>query len=137
LGRIVAIDYGLKRTGIAVTDPERIIARALQTVPTHETLAFLKKYCAEEKVDCIVVGMPRKTDGSDSEISPHVKKFIADLKKNIAGMEVKEEDERFTSVIAQRSLIYSGVKKMKRRDKSLVDMTSAAILLQGYLERIK
>ena len=137
MGRIVAIDYGLKRTGIAVTDPERIIARALQTVPTHETLAFLKKYCAEEKVDCIVVGMPRKTDGSDSEISPHVKKFIADLKKNIAGMEVKEEDERFTSVIAQRSLIYSGVKKMKRRDKSLVDMTSAAILLQGYLERIK
>ena len=137
MGRIVAIDYGLKRTGIAVTDPERIIARALQTVPTHEALTFLKKYCAEEKVDCIVVGMPRKTDGSDSEISPHVKKFIADLKKNIAGMEVKEEDERFTSVIAQRSLIYSGVKKMKRRDKSLVDMTSAAILLQGYLERIK
>ncbi len=120
-----------------MTDPERIIARALQPVPTHEILSFLKKYCSEEKVDCIVVGMPRKTDGTDSEISPHVKKFIADLKKNIAGMEVKEEDERFTSVIAQRSLIYSGVKKMKRRDKSLVDMTSAAILLQGYLERIK
>ena len=137
MGRIIAIDFGLKRTGIAVTDPERIIARALQTVPTHEALAFLKKYCSEEKVDCIVVGMPRKTDGSDSEISPNVKKFIAELKKNIAGMEVKEEDERFTSVIAQRSLIYSGVKKMKRRDKSLVDMTSAAILLQGYLERIK
>jgi putative Holliday junction resolvase len=137
MGRILAIDFGLKRTGIAVTDPERIIARALQTVPTHEALIFLKKYCSEEKVDCIVVGMPRKTDGSDSEIAPHVKKFIAEVKKNIAGMEVKEEDERFTSVIAQRSLIYSGVKKMKRRDKSLVDMTSAAILLQGYLERIK
>jgi len=137
VGRIIAIDYGLKRTGIAVTDPERIIARALQTVPTHEALTFLKKYCSEEKVDCIIVGMPKKTDGSDSEISPHVKKFIASLKKNIAGIEVKEEDERFTSVIAQRSLIYSGVKKMKRRDKSLVDMTSAAILLQGYLERIK
>ena len=137
MGRIVAIDYGLKRTGIAVSDPERIIARALQTVPTSEALPFLKKYCYEEKVDCIIVGMPRKTDGTESEISPHVKKFIAELKKNIAGMEVKEEDERFTSVIAQRSLIYSGVKKMKRRDKSLVDMTSAAILLQGYLERIK
>lgn len=137
MGRILAIDFGLKRTGIAVTDPERIIARALQTVPTHEALAFLKKYCYEEKVDCIIVGMPRKTDGTDSEISPHVKKFIAEVKKNIPGMEVKEEDERFTSVIAQRSLIYSGVKKMKRRDKSLVDMTSAAILLQGYLERIK
>jgi putative Holliday junction resolvase len=117
VGRIVAIDFGLKRTGIAVTDPERIIARALKTIPTLEALGFLKKYCAEEKVDCIVVGMPRKTDGSDSEISPHVKKFIAELRKNIAGMEVKEEDERFTSVIAQRSLIYSGVKKMKRREQ--------------------
>lgn len=137
MGRIVAIDFGLKRTGIAVSDPERIIARALQTVQTSEALTFLKKYCSEEKVDCIIVGMPKKTDGSDSEISPHVKRFIADVKKNISGMEVKEEDERFTSVIAQRSLIYSGVKKMKRRDKSLVDMTSAAILLQGYLERIK
>jgi putative Holliday junction resolvase len=137
VGRILAIDFGLKRTGIAVTDPERIIARALKTVSTHEAVAFLKKYCVEEKVDCIIVGMPRKTDGSDSEISPHVKKFITEIKKNIPDMEVKEEDERFTSVIAQRSLIYSGVKKMKRRDKSLVDMTSAAILLQGYLERIK
>lgn len=137
MGRILAIDFGLKRTGIAVTDPEQLIARALKAVPTHEAIEFLKKYCSEEKVDCIIVGMPRKTDGSDSEISPSVKKFIAEIKKNIAGMEVKEEDERFTSVIAQRSLIYSGVKKMKRRDKSLVDMTSAAILLQGYLERIK
>jgi putative holliday junction resolvase len=137
VGRILAIDFGLKRTGIAVTDPERIIARALQTVPTHEALSFLKKYCTDEKVDCIIVGMPKKTDGSDSEISSHVKQFINQLKKNIAGIDVKEEDERFTSVIAQRSLIYSGVKKMKRRDKSLVDMTSAAILLQGYLERIK
>ena len=136
MGRIIAIDFGLKRTGIAVTDPERIIARALQTVPTSEALSFLKKYCSEEKVDCIIVGMPKKTDGSDTEISPNVKKFIEEVKKNIPGMEVKEEDERFTSVIAQRSLIYSGVKKMKRRDKSLVDMTSAAILLQGYLERV-
>ncbi len=137
MGRILAIDYGLKRTGIAVTDPERIIARALKTVPTAEVLAFLKKYCAEEKVDCIIVGMPRKMDGSESEISPHVKRFITTLRKMIPGIEVGEEDERFTSAIAQRSLIYSGVKKMQRRDKSLVDMTSAAILLQGYLERIK
>jgi len=137
LGRIIAIDYGLKRTGIAVTDPERIIARALKAVPTAEALLFLKKYCAEEKVDCIIVGMPRKMDGSESEISPHVKRFIAALRKAFRGIDILEEDERFTTAIAQRSLIYSGVKKMQRRDKSLVDMTSAAILLQGYLERIK
>ena len=91
----------------------------------------------KEKVDCIVVGMPRQSNGSDSSIAHEVRVFIRELKKNIPNVEVKEEDERYTSVLAQRALIDSGVKKMQRRDKSLVDVTSATILLQGYLERKK
>lgn len=136
MGRIIAIDYGLKRTGIAVSDSEGIIAFPLDAVRSHETILYLKNYLSKEKVDCIVVGMPRQSNGSDSSISQQVRIFIKELKKNISNVEVKEEDERYTSVIAQRSLIDSGVKKMQRRDKSLVDVTSATILLQGYLEKL-
>jgi putative Holliday junction resolvase len=136
MGRIIAIDYGLKRTGIAVSDASSVIAFPLQTVSSKETILFLKKYLLKEKVDCIVVGMPRQNNGSDSSIARQVRTFIRDLKNKIPDVEVKEEDERYTSVLAQRALIDSGVKKMQRRDKSLVDVTSATILLQGYLERI-
>lgn len=136
MGRIIAIDYGLKRTGIAVSDADGIIAFPLDAVRSHETILYLKNYLLKEKVDCIVVGMPRQTNGSDSSISQQVRIFIKELKKNISNVEVREEDERYTSVIAQRSLIESGVKKMQRRDKSLVDVTSATILLQGYLEKL-
>ena len=135
MGRIIAIDYGLKRTGIAVSDSGGVIAFPLETVSSGEVILYLKKYSAKEKVSCIVVGMPRQNNGSDSAIANDVRKFIAELKKNIPGVEVKEEDERYTSVLAQRALIDSGVKKMQRRDKSLVDVTSATILLQSYLER--
>ena len=135
MGRVIAIDYGLKRTGIAVSDSEAVIAFPLETVNSGELIIYLKKYSAKEKVDCVVVGMPRQENGNNSTIANDVRKFIAELKKNIPDIEVKEEDERYTSVLAQRALIDSGVKKMQRRDKSLVDITSATILLQSYLER--
>ena len=135
MGRIIAIDYGLKRTGIAVSDSAGIIAFPLETVSSKEVIKYLEKYFSKEKVDCIVVGMPKQNNGSDSEIVPQVKSFIKELKKKIPGVIVKEEDERFTSVLARRALIDSGVKKMQRRNKQLVDVTSAAILLQGYLEK--
>jgi putative Holliday junction resolvase len=136
VGRIIAIDYGLKRTGIAVSDSSSLIAFPLETVGSGKVILYLKKYMSKEKVDCIVVGMPRQENGSDSSIAKDVREFIMKLKKNIPGVDVKEEDERYTSVLAQRALIDSGVKKMQRRDKSLVDVTSATILLQGYLEKI-
>ena len=135
MGRIIAIDYGLKRTGIAVSDANGVIAFPLDTIRTHETILYLKNYLAKEKVDCFVVGMPRQSNGTDSSIVLQVRTFIKELKKKIPNVEVKEEDERYTSVLAQRALIDSGVKKMARRNKSLVDVTSATILLQGYLER--
>ena len=137
MGRMIAIDYGLKRTGVAVSDSAGVIAFPLETVNSDEVILFLKKYMSKEKVDCIVVGMPLRENGSESSIANDVKKFIVELKKNIPGVDVKEEDERYTSVLAQRALIDSGVKKMQRRDKSLIDVTSATILLQGYLEKIK
>jgi len=135
MGRIIAIDYGLKRTGIAVSDKDGIIAFPLETVRSHETILYLKNYLLKEKVECFVVGMPRQSNGSDSSIAQQVRIFIKELRKNFPDISVKEEDERFTSVLAQRALIDSGVKKMARRDKGLVDVTSATILLQGYLEK--
>ncbi|HLG35608.1 MAG TPA: Holliday junction resolvase RuvX [Bacteroidia bacterium] len=135
MGRIIAIDYGLKRTGIAVSDSDGVIAFPLETVSSKETILYLKKYLMKEKVDCIVVGMPRQINGSDSSIAQQVREFIREVKNKIPNVEVKEEDERYTSVLAKRTLIDSGVKKMQRRDKSLVDVTSATILLQGYLEK--
>jgi len=137
MGRIIAIDYGLKRTGIAVSDAGGVIAFPLETVSSKELILYLKKYLVKEKVDCIIVGMPRQNNGSDSSVAGDVRKFITVLENNIPSVTVKEEDERYTSVLAKRSLIDSGVKKMQRRDKSLVDVTSATILLQGYLEKIK
>ena len=133
--RIITIDYGLKRTGIAISDLGEVIAFPLETVSSRDVISFLKNYLSKEKVDCIVIGMPRQNDGSDSSVAGEVRKFISELKKNIKKVEVKEEDERFTSVLAKRALIDSGVKKMQRQNKSLVDVTSATILLQGYLEK--
>jgi putative Holliday junction resolvase len=136
MGRIIAVDYGLKRTGIAVSDSSAVIAFPLETVNTSEVILYLKKYLSKEKVDSFVVGMPRQESGKESSITKDVRKFISELNKNFPGIEVKDEDERYTSVLAQRALIDSGVKKMQRRNKSLVDVTSATILLQGYLEKI-
>lgn len=134
MGRILAIDYGSKRTGIAVSDPLRIIATALETVPTQGVYEWLAKYMSSENVDIIVVGLPLKTDGTPSDTYPHALGMARKLEKEYPAVKVLMFDERFTSVMAQRSLIDSGVKKMDRRDKSAVDKVSAAILLQGFME---
>jgi putative Holliday junction resolvase len=134
MGRILAIDWGTKRTGIAVTDPLRIIANGLETVPTHTLHAWLANYFAAESVDIIVVGKPTQMDGSPSETMAHIEPMVAKLRAAYPDKQVVMHDERFTSRLAQRAIIDGGVPKMARRDKALVDMVSAAIILQGYLE---
>lgn len=134
MGRILAIDYGLKRTGVAVTDPLKIIASALKTVPTTELLDFLMEYCAQEEVECIVVGLPLYPDGNPAQIAPHVDAFAEKLKKLFPGKPVIRQDERNTSNDAKRIILQSGIKKQKRRDKSLVDKIAAALILEQYMQ---
>lgn len=134
MGRILAIDYGLKRTGIAVTDPLRIIATPLDTVPTHTLMVFLKTYVAREPVDEFVVGIPKTLKNEDSAIAPQVRKFIGALKKTFPDRPVHEADERFTSTLAQRALIDGGMKKKDRQVKGNTDKVSATIILQSFLD---
>lgn len=134
MGRILAVDYGAKRTGLAVTDPLRIIASPLQTVPTHTAAGYIAKYCTENPVDVVVVGKPVQADGSTSESYRGAENLKNRLAKLLPAVKVVWFDERYTSVLAQRAIIESGVAKMKRRDKAMVDMVSAAIILQDYLE---
>ncbi len=136
MGRILAIDYGTKRTGIAVSDPMRIIAGALDTVPTHELRGFLQKYIAGNKVDTIVVGMPRQMDGTPSETFSRIEPFVRWLRQEFPAVEIAMHDERFTSVMAQQAIRDGGVRKIARRDKALVDRVSATIILQGYMESL-
>lgn len=133
MARIIAIDYGTKRTGIAVTDPLQIIATALDTVRSHELIDFLKRYTAAEAVESFVVGMPRKLDNTDTNNTPHVKGFIKQLKKAFPETPVYEHDERFTSSMALQTMISMGTKKSDRQDKSNIDKLSATIILQSYL----
>lgn len=135
MGRILSIDYGLKRTGLAVTDPLGMIPHGLCTVRTHELFDFIRDYMSKEEVTCIVVGYPRQMDGSDSESMKSIRPFVNRLKKAYPDLKIEYEDERFTSVLAQRSIIESGVPKMKRREKGLVDEVSAVIILQSYMDR--
>lgn len=132
--RILAIDYGQRRTGLAVTDPLQIIATALQTVETPKVLDYIAAYCKKEPVESFVVGQPFRYDGSTSDVEKHILVFIEDLKKRVPDLPVYRIDESFTSKVAQRSLIESGVKKMKRRDKSLLDSISATLILQEFLQ---
>ncbi len=134
MGRILAIDYGTRRTGIAVTDPLRIIAGALETVPTHTLHTWLASYTATERVDIIVVGHPTQMDGSPSETMARIEPLVRKLRADHPDKQVVMFDERFTSRLAQRAMIDGGVPKMARRDKALVDRLSATIILQGYLE---
>jgi putative Holliday junction resolvase len=134
MGRILAIDYGTKRTGIAVTDPLRIIANGLDTVPTHNLTAWLAQYLAAENVDIIVVGRPSRMDGSPSETMARIEPLAARLRREYPDKQIVLHDERFTSRLAQRAIIDGGVPKMARRDKALVDRVSATIILQSYLE---
>ena len=133
MGRILAIVYGKKRTGLAVTDPLRIIATALDTVDTATLLEFLKKYLAKETVDEFVVGMPKTLKNEDSEIAPLVRVFVQVLKKEFPEKPIHLADERFTSKIAQQAMIAGGMKKKDRQIKANVDKISATIILQDFM----
>jgi len=135
MGRILAIDYGSKRTGLAVTDPLRIIATALDTVPSDTLLKFLQTYLQKEPVDEFVVGMPKTLKNEDSEIAPLVRSFVEELRKTFPEKPVHLADERFTSSMAQRAMIDGGMKKKDRQVKGNVDKISATIILQSFLER--
>lgn len=134
MGRIIGIDYGLKRTGIASTDPLKIIASPLETVPTKEIFKFLLAYCAKEPVELFVVGMPKNLQNEDTHATPAVSKFIEKLQKVFPKIEIKEVDERFTSKMAINALIEGGMKKKGRQNKANVDKVSAAIILKSYLD---
>ncbi len=130
----MAIDYGKKRTGLAVTDPLKMIASGLGTVPSHELIPYLKKYFAAEAVELVLIGMPRNLDGSATDATALVQECIRILGKHFPDMPVKQVDERFTSKMAFRSMLDSGMKKKDRQQKGLVDEISATILLQEYLQ---
>lgn len=134
MGRILAIDYGRKRVGLAVTDPCGIIATGLQTVPAHELLAFLQQYMTKEKVDLFVVGHPKQMDNTDSESMQYIKPFLKALKRKFPDIPVEMYDERFTSVMAHKALLEGGAKKKTRQDKALIDTMSATIILTSYME---
>lgn len=133
MGRIMAIDYGKVRTGLAVTDPVRIIATALTTVETPTLLQYLKEYCAREEVDTFVVGVAKHMDGSPSESMQLIEPFVERLKAAFPDKEVARIDERFTSKMAFQAMIYSGMKKKDRRDKGTIDKIAATIMLQDYM----
>ena len=134
MGRILAIDFGLKRTGIAVTDPLKIIASGLTTVPTAEALDFLRQYCGGEEVECFVVGLPLHPDGNPAQIAAQADDFADKLRKLFPAKPVFRQDERYTSNEAKRIILQSGIKKQKRRDKALVDKIAAALILEQYMQ---
>lgn len=135
MGRILAIDYGLKRTGLAVTDPLRIIATGLTTVPSRELINYLQSYVKQEVVDRIIIGWPTNWDDSPTDATPLVEKCILKLAKAFPLIPTEKVDERFTSKMAQSAMLDMGLKKKDRRNKDLVDEIAATILLQEYLLR--
>jgi len=137
MGRIVALDYGKKRTGVAVSDPLKLIAGGLTTLPSCETIIFLKQYIAENEVETFVLGDPRQMNYEPSENRERVIKFKEDLHRSFPDIEIQMIDERFTSLLAHQAMIQGGLKKKDRRNKALVDELSATILLQSFLETIK
>ncbi|OUN76477.1 Holliday junction resolvase RuvX [Alistipes sp. An116] len=134
MGRILAIDYGTKRTGIAVSDPLRLIAGGLETVPTRDLERWLADYFAREEVSTIVMGKPMQMDGTPSETWRFIEPLARRLQRAWPDKEVVFHDERFTSVLAHRTMLQSGIGRMARRDKALVDKISATIILQSYME---
>lgn len=135
MGRVLSIDYGRKRVGIAVTDPLKIIASGLKTVHTKDIFEFLSMYLNNEDVECIVVGYPLQMNGKPSESIEYINPFIKKLKKTFPNMPIELVDERFTSKIAFQTMIDGGLKKKKRQNKALIDTISATIILQSYLEQ--
>lgn len=134
MSRILAIDYGRKRTGVAVSDAMQIIANGLTTVPTHELLDFITGYVQKEPVERILVGLPKQMDNEASESMKYIDPFVRSLKKRLPEIPVEFVDERFTSVLAHRTMLEAGLKKKDRQNKALVDEISATIILQTYLE---
>ena len=137
MGRILAIDYGKKRAGLAVTDPLQMIANGLTTIHPQELIQFLTDYFQKESVETIVVGYPKQMNNQDSEAVEYIKPFLKKLRKQFPNVSVEIEDERFTSKIAQQTMIDGGMKKKQRQNKKNVDRISATIILQSYLERKK
>lgn len=134
MARIMALDYGKKRTGIAVTDPLQIIATGLATVATGELIGYLKKYMQQEQVEKILIGYPINFDGSDTDATPLVDKFIGKFKNVFPNLPVEKVDERMTSHMASQAISQMGLKKKDRQNKELIDTVSAVIILQEYLE---
>ncbi len=134
--RILSIDYGLKRTGLAVTDPLQIIATGLTTIESKHLIPFLKNYFLKELVELIIIGEPKNWDGSDTHATPLVESCIRDIQKNFPAMPIKKVDERFTSKMARDSMLEMGLKKKQRQNKALVDEISATIMLQEYLRSL-
>lgn len=135
--RILAIDYGIKRTGIAVTDDFQIIASGLTTIPSETAIAFLKDYFSKENVAKVIIGEPKQMNGQPSESTEVIEKFVSKFQKEFPEMKVERVDERFTSKMAFQTMIDSGLKKKERQNKALVDEISATIMLQDYLLRYK
>ena len=136
MARLLCIDYGLKRTGIAVSDPLQIIATGLTTVNSNELISFLKNYFTKEQVELIVIGEPKNLDDSDTHATPLVKSIIIKLKKEFPQLPIRTVDERYTSKMAKQAMIDMGMKKKDRRNKRTVDEIAATIMLQEYMQSI-
>lgn len=137
MGRILGIDYGRKRCGIAVTDPLKIIANGLTTVPSHTLIDFLQNYTAKECVEKIIVGLPKQLNGEPSESMKYITPFLNRLRKVLPDIPVEMYDERFTSTLAHKAMIDGGMKKSDRRNKEIVDTIAASIILNDYLQSNK
>src|SRR6476659_4554156 len=135
MGRILAIDYGAKRTGLATTDPLQIIASGLTTVETPKLMGFLKSYVAKEPVELVLIGMPTNWDDSATHATPLVENFIKAFQKHFPKLPIQTVDERYTSRLATQAMLHMGLKKKQRQNKALVDEIAATILLQEYLQR--
>lgn len=136
MARIISIDYGAKRTGLAVTDPLQIIATGLTTVESKQLIPFLRDYFAREEVELIIIGEPKNWDDTDTHATPLVEKFIKQLQKIFPNIPVKKVDERYTSKLAKDAMLEMGLKKMQRRNKKLVDEIAATIMLQEYMQKL-
>ena len=134
MGKVLGIDYGTKRTGIAITDSMKIIATGLTAIPTHTLDDFISDITIKENIECFVVGSASNLDGKDTDSTPHIRGFLRRLQKSYPNTLLCQIDERFTSKIAKRVILESGVKKEKRRDRWLVDKVSATLILQSYLD---
>ncbi|MBT4918892.1 MAG: Holliday junction resolvase RuvX [Flavobacteriaceae bacterium] len=135
MARLLAIDFGTKRTGIAITDEMQIIASGLTTVLTKDLILYLKDYVSKENVELVIIGEPKQKDGTHSDVELYIKKFIKELTNVIPTLKIERFDERFTSKIAFNAMIASGVSKKKRKNKALIDEISATIILQDYLNK--